>query len=429
MDSKPSMIKKVAYWILAFVPLFIILETSAYVLLKKTIPNRISGRVGDRNIEFQLDQRKQTSQNQHQIVFDSKTSTNSHGARAGGLRMFNPLLGWDYPPDITYQDIDNITYNHGPMGERLTCTSYENTFISTYGDSFTYCANVQDDCTWQTFLAKRLNRNVLNFGVGGYGTDQAVLKHELQNQINPKIVMLCILPENINRVVNIYRPFYTYNDPLRLTKPVFVKKGDQLVLVPNPLKSVDDIDKLDDPEFMMELAKYDYWYQLDQKLPGLSFPWTVSLFHWRDAVLKQIGISLPRTAYTTFLKPHYPWNLFDEDYPFSVMCHLVDRFVVNASARGSFPIIVIMPHKDYIQESMEHGVNRVARLVKYLTDQKYSFIDTVQIMANMGPSGSELERMYHGHATAWGNEVLAEIIFNHLKNLAPLKMDQEKTSP
>ncbi len=420
------MIKRLTYWILAFVPLFIILEVSAYILLKKTIPSRISGRVGEKNIEFQLSQRKQTSGGQPQIVSDSKTSTNGSGVV--GLRLFHPVLGWDYPPNIAYKDVDDVMYSHGPDGERKTCTSYENTLITTYGDSFTYCANVPDDCTWQTFLGQKLKQNVINFGVGGYGTDQAVLKHEFQNQIHTKIVMLCILPENINRIVNIYRPFYTYNDPLRLTKPIFVKKGDQLVLVPNPLRSAGDIDKLDDPKFMMELAKYDYWYQLDQKLPSLSFPWTVSLFHWRDAVLKQIGVSLPSPAHT-LLKPLYPWNLFDEDYPFSVMRHLVDRFVANALGEGSFPIIVIMPHKDYIQESMEYGVNRVARLVEYLTAQKYPFIDAVQIIANTKPSGTELEKMYHGHATAWGNEVLAEIIFNNLKNVAPLKMDQGKTSP
>ncbi|MFH0958454.1 MAG: SGNH/GDSL hydrolase family protein [Pseudomonadota bacterium] len=415
MPGEQSKTKIIIYWILAFIPLLVILEMSSYILLKKTIPTRISGRVGEKNIGFQLAQRKQTSGGQPQIVSDSKTSTNSSGTQIDGLRMFHPLLGWDYPPDITYQDIDNVTYHHGSLGERITCTSYEKTLVSTFGDSFTYCANVQDDCTWQTFLAKKLNQNVLNFGVGGYGTDQAVLKHELQNHVNSKIVMLCILPENINRVVNIYRPFYTYNDPLKLTKPIFVKNREELVLIPNPLKSVDDIDKLDDPEFMMELAKYDYWYQLDQKLPGLLFPWTVSLFRWRDAVLKQIGISLPRTAYT-LLKPHYPWNLFDEEYPFSVMCHLVDRFVANASARGSFPIIVIMPHKDYIQESMDYGVNRVARLEEYMTAKNYTFIDAVQLMTNMKPSTSELETMYSGHATARGNEVLAEIIYNHLKN-------------
>lgn len=418
MDSKPNPTKTIIYWIIAFVPLLVVLEVSSYVLLKKTIPSRITGRIGERGVEFQLSQRKQNPETQPQIVSTANVHKDKNKFSVVGSRMFHSSLGWDYPPDIIYQDIDNITYHHGSLGERLTCTSYQNTLMATYGDSFTYCANARDDCTWQTFLAKRLNQNVLNFGVGGYGTDQAVLKHELQNQIHTKIVVLCILPENINRVVNIYRPFYTYNDPLKLTKPIFVKKDGKLILVPNPIQSIDDIHKLDDPKFMKELAKYDYWYQLDQKLPDFSFPWIVSLFHWRDAVLNQIGVSLP-SGTRAFLKPHYPWNLFDEDYPFSVMRHLVDRFVTNALARGSFPIIVIMPHKDYVQESMDYGINRVSRLVDYLTVQKYSFVDAVQIIADMKPSKSKLEKMYQGHATAEGNQVLADILFSRLRKLAP----------
>ncbi len=418
MDSKPNPTKTIIYWIIAFVPLLVVLEVSSYVLLKKTIPSRITGRIGERSVEFQLNQRKLNPETQPQIVSTANVLKDKNKFSVAGSRLFQSSLGWDYPSHIIYQDIDNITYHHGSLGERLTCTSYQNTLMATYGDSFTYCANARDDCTWQTFLAKRLNQNVLNFGVGGYGTDQAVLKHELQNQIHTKIVMLCILPENINRVVNIYRPFYTYNDPLKLTKPIFVKKGGKLILVPNPIQSIDDIHKLDDPKFMKELAKYDYWYHLDQKLPDFSFPWIVSLFHWRDAVLNQIGVSLPSATHA-YLKPHYPWNLFDEDYPFLVMRHLVDRFVTNALARGSFPIIVIMPHKDYIQESMDYGINRVSRLVDYLTVQKYSFVDAVQIIANMKPSKSKLEKMYQGHATAEGNQVLADILFSRLRKLAP----------
>ena len=215
--------------------------------------------------------------------------------------MFHPVLGWDYPPNIIYQDIDDIIYHHGAHGERRTCTSYGTTLIATYGDSFTYCANVRDEDTWQTFLARKLSSNVLNFGVGAYGTDQAMLKYELQSQVRTKIVMLCIFPENINRIVNIYRPFYTYVDPVRLTKPLFVRHGDGFKLVSNPLKSAEDFSKLDDPTFLNELAKLDYWYQFDKNLPGLSFPWIFSLFHWWRPVLKQLSVSLPHA-----LDPYRP---------------------------------------------------------------------------------------------------------------------------
>jgi len=409
-----TLARKILFWVLAFAPLFIVLEASSYILIKKTVPNRIVARLENRSLDLYIAQRKQTLVEQPKILTTS-IATQGSDSNVAGLRMFHPELGWDYPPNIIYSDIDGITYHHGPYGERLTCTSYKTTSIATYGDSFTYCANVKDDCTWQTLLAHRLNQNVLNFGVGGYGTDQAVLKHELQSQTAAKIAMLCILPENINRIVNIYRPFYTYNDPLRLTKPIFIRKDNHLVLLSNPLRRFEDVKKLDDKAFLNEFGKYDYWYQLDQNLPQLSFPWSVSLLHWRAPVFQQIGISLPWPLHGLWWTPHYPWNLFDEDYPFSVMRHVVDRFVVNARSRGSIPIIVIIPHKDFIQELMDYGFSRAARLTDYLSAQKYPFIDVIQIMANMRPSRAQLERLYHGHATTEGNQLLADILYGNLK--------------
>ena len=363
--------KTILFWFLAFVPFLITLEASSYILMKKTIPTRITARLGKRSLDFYVAQRKHTEVNQPEIL-SKPTGSKGINDNHAGMRMFHPKLGWDYPPNIVYRDIDGITYHHGNLGERLSSDSFDTTLIATYGDSFTYCANVRDDCTWQTFLAKKLGANVLNFGVEGYGTDQAMMKHELQGQTKAKIVMLCILPENINRVVNIYRPFYTYNDPLQLTKPIFVRKGNRLVLMTNPLKYVDDVKKLDDRTFLEKLAKHDYWYQLDRKLPDISFPWTISLFHWANPVFEQIGISLP-AVFHNIQTPHYPWNLFDEEYPFSVMRHLVDRFEANANALGSTPIVVIMPHKDFIQETVNYGMNRTARACKLLDDPKIPF--------------------------------------------------------
>ncbi|MCL5125662.1 MAG: SGNH/GDSL hydrolase family protein [Deltaproteobacteria bacterium] len=405
--------KRIFFWFLAFAPLLIVIEASSYILIKKTIPSRIIARLGKTNLDSYLIQRKEMPSARPKIL-SSSVGIREQKAITAGLKMFHPVLGWNYPPNIVYQNIDGITYHHGPHGERITCSSYYETPIATYGDSFTYCENVRDECTWQTFLARKLNQNVLNFGVGGYGTDQAVLKYELQNQIKTKIVMLCILPENINRVVNIYRPFYTYNDPLRLTKPIFIKKNNQLKLVPNPLKRLADIKKLDEKTFLEDLAKYDYWYQLDQKLPELSFPWTASLLRWRKPVFQQIYISLPWSLRAQS-SLHYPWNLFDEDYPFSVMQHVVDLFVANAHKRGATPLIVIMPHKDFIQESMDYGFSRVARLTDYLSKAKYPFIDVVQIMADMNLSRSKLGKLYHDHATTEGNQVLADILYSYLK--------------
>ena len=37
--------------------------------------------------------------------------------------------------------------------------------ISCYGDSFTFCRQVNDDETWEHYLSKKLKTNVKNFAV------------------------------------------------------------------------------------------------------------------------------------------------------------------------------------------------------------------------------------------------------------------------
>ncbi len=266
---------------------------------------------------------------------------------------------------------------------------------------------------------------MLNFGVGGYGTDQALLKYELHEGAAPKLVMLCVLPENVNRVVNIYRPFYTYNDPLRLTKPMFFKDGDEVRLIPNPVTGVADIPKLDREEFLNDLGRVDYWYQLDRSLPGFSFPYTVSFFLWRGPVFSEFAGQIGRF---TGGKTKTPWNLFDQDGPLSIMCHIADRFVATARSRGSEPLIVIMPHKDYIREREDNGIVRVAGYLEYLSSRGYPFWDGIKAVAELNPSKRNLENWYDGHATAEGNRILASILSQFVKQNYPSITDKSKDS-
>ncbi|HEX8312241.1 MAG TPA: hypothetical protein VF614_13045 [Chthoniobacteraceae bacterium] len=45
--------------------------------------------------------------------------------------------------------------------------------INTYGNSFTQCHQVSDGETWQEYLAAHLGEPIRNFGMGGYGVNQA----------------------------------------------------------------------------------------------------------------------------------------------------------------------------------------------------------------------------------------------------------------
>lgn len=98
------------------------------------------------------------------------------------------------------------------------------------------------------------------------------------------------------------------------------------------------------------------------------------------------------------------------------MCHIVDTFVNTARSRGSIPIVVILPHEDHIQELMDYRVGRYDRLLDYMKEHQYRFIDVVRSMADMNPNRPQLKQWYKGHATREGNEIVAEIVASYLQN-------------
>ena len=406
-------LKLVAFWCVALVPYVIVAEFVSYLLIVESCPSRLRTRLGRGTIEA------------HPVALNKPRTHNAVVLQcAGGVGpsesideqrhlMFHSVLGWDYPPGLIYKDVDGVTYGLGPDGARRTCTAFKSTPITTYGDSFTYCANVQDEQTWQTYLGRKLKANVLNFGVGGYGTDQAYLKYQLNPSRMAKIVMLCILPENANRGVNIFRPFYTHEGSWGLTKPMFKETAEGFKLIPNSLNNVLEVTRLEDPDFLKRLGEMDYWYLLDQRMPAIKFPYLLSLYRWRETVFDQVG--------KPFLKfIHLPcgnsrgWNLIEQPEVLSVMCNITDLFVATARSRGAVPVIVIMPHKDYVRKVIEVGSGGTDGLVNYLKRKAYPHIDAIRAVAEMKPTRSQLDNWYHDHATAQGNMVLADIIFNYL---------------
>ncbi len=419
MIRRWTSLKTLCFWIIAMFPLVVLPELLSYFALENNVPSRIRGRVGRGDVQYQLAMRRNGGFERPVVVQAAARDGASDGLKESGLMMFHPVLGWDYRPDLVYKDLDGIEYRHDDDGARHTCTSFSTTSVAAYGDSFTYCSNVPDEKTWQSVLAGMLGTNVLNFGVGGYGTDQAALKYRLYGKLHAKVVMLCILPENINRVVNIYRPFYTYNDPLALTKPRFVLGSDGPHLIPNPIGSPVEVARLDDAKFLDKLGRMDYWYQFDRRLPSISFPYIYSLFQWRGPVLANLGLTLSRVLPGSHAQG-FPGNLFDEAEPLALMCHIVDLFVETARERGSQPIIVIMPHKDYVEEQQQFGISRVKKLLSHLQAKNYQYVDLVGEMAAMNPSRSQLDRWYRSHATAEGNEMVANLLARYFHRIKAL---------
>lgn len=409
--------KKVFFWIALVVPLIVLAEIGSWLLLK-SIPTRVRERALFKTPLDYIDSARKAVSSKPQIgIADERHQTK--GQKVANEKIFDSDLGWSYPPNLIFRDLNGVSYHYGPTGERLTCTSFPSDLIASYGDSFTNCAEVPDHETWQTFLGSVVKRNVLNYGVNGFGTDQAYLLYSRHTNLQAPIVMLCIFPENINRVVNVYRTFYIYNDPLCLTKPRFGFSEGTTVLRTNPVKSVDGIQKLSDPAFVAEIGSHDYWYQLAGKLPGLGFPYIYSVVQWRDVLARSIKASLCR-HFKGIVPPTFNQDLYQETEPLGVMCHIVDEFVSLAHKRDQYPIVVIIPHTDYVREVLELVASRTDPLIEYMKSRNYFFMDLVRAMADMNPTIQQLDSWYQGHATPEGNLVTARLMSKSLDKRAEL---------
>jgi len=199
---------------------------------------------------------------------------------------YDPDLGWVNKRGYNFNG-NPAQYTYDDQGARESTRPFANTRVSTYGDSFTHGDEVAPDQTWSQRLADQLHSNVLNFGVGGYGTDQAVLRVAKNCRAGRRtdVVVLGICSENVNRILGNLRAFYTNvvclscaaNGP----KPMFTKTAagfELLRLEPQPLAALDAA--------LDQARRHDFWYR------GFSFPYVLSLLRWysrdRDQV-RQCG--------------------------------------------------------------------------------------------------------------------------------------------
>jgi hypothetical protein len=156
--------------------------------------------------------------------------------------------------------------------------------IKVFGDSFAFGAGMNDRETFESLIEERTGWEALNYGVVGYGTDQALLKY-MDNGVKTKYTILTVLDENIERNITMCRGLLTGTLGL-LPKPRFVVNPDgSIVLLENPLRNVSELAKLKDMAFLQSLKEHDYWAKYYESLNApseLRWPATVTLLSHYD---------------------------------------------------------------------------------------------------------------------------------------------------
>lgn len=147
--------------------------------------------------------------------------------------------------------------------------------VTLYGESMTYGDDVSDAEAWGNLLAQRMGCPVGNFGVGGYGTDQALLRFIDNPADLAPATIVGVFADNLLRNVNQYRYFLTGGETLAL-KPRYVLENGTLNLVPLPNLSYEQfIDGLRDPRAILP---HEVFVPGSRHGPVIwTFPYTLSL--------------------------------------------------------------------------------------------------------------------------------------------------------
>ena len=198
--------------------------------------------------------------------------------QAVAVVLYDEMLGWTYRPNAAWQKRTFTTNSAGLRAQREYSKEPppDTLRIALFGDSFTAGDEAANDKIWGHQLEAKLNHGiraeVLNFGVGGYGIDQAFLKWQRQGrQYSPDIVIFGFQSENLDRNLNIFRGLYRRTLSAPFTKPRFVLTDHGLELINSPAMPPEQTIAAYESFANHPLAAYEDHYQR-----AADQPWWVS---------------------------------------------------------------------------------------------------------------------------------------------------------
>ena len=319
---------------------------------------------------------------------------------AAYLETRHPVLGW--PP--ANADADD---ERGAAGSRRSPAFPDPTrspgCVDLYGDSFTWSSDVEAKDAWGNVLSTLLDCRVLNFGVGGYGTDQAYLRFR-ENAGDPSpVVVIAHQPENILRNVNQYRPLL-YPVMLRF-KPRFRLDGDgNLELVDAPLIPVE--------QYAAFVRRPEDFLENEYFLPGgpsgvrharFPFTWTVIRAAAHFHIVSEIACT---PWYADFYEPDHPSQALQ------VTAGVLARFAELATQRDRTSVLAILPNSIDLRYRLSDGRWVFENLLVELRGRGHAVHNLGdEILRRLGDKDPcSLFTSCNGHYNARGSRLIAGIM-------------------
>ncbi|MGE0267485.1 MAG: SGNH/GDSL hydrolase family protein [Candidatus Omnitrophota bacterium] len=331
----------------------------------------------------------------------------------------HPGLGWSVKPNGSTE-----LYRANSQGIRADhnypLTPEENKIrILSFGDSFTHGDEVHNNETWQEYLnALDPRLETLNFGVSGYGVDQALLRYLQEGRkFHPQVVLIGFMSEDPTRHGSVYRPFFLPQSDFVLTKPRYKLTGGRLQLIGNPLPAVEDYHQFltQERQLLRKLGQEDFYFQ-NQTVP-----------HFAD---KMAVVRLIKLLFAQYINPKdnifTQESMYDPDSEiFQVSVAILETFYKSILEDGAIPVIVIIPSTGDLMRLQKHQLKNYQPFLKVFENKKWNYIDITDPFLYDKRNAASFVPLFapEYHFTALGNQRMAEYIYQYLteKDLLPKK--------
>ncbi len=302
----------------------------------------------------------------------------------GERAIVDPTLGWILKSNNATDD--HTTLDHG-IRQNFDEKTVRTGAVLAVGDSFTEGWEVDDSESWPAYLEKLTEMPVVNGGVGGYGTDQIILRTEqLLPIVRPKILIVGFLEFDI---------FRTGHSHFGAPKPYFTLERGELKYHPAP-----PIEPQTQNTFLTQL---------------------------RDVSRDILGYSAAADHLLAALAPNYwygggqkQWTRVDTD-AVRVTCKLLERLKKRADGDG-IRMLLFMQYYAHVVMAADQPPDHARRVMACAAAAGIQVVDQYSSLRAMYTADRNALRGYYmtygdtyTHMNPAGNQLAAKLLADSLR--------------
>jgi hypothetical protein len=326
---------------------------------------------------------------------------------SSGFLLYDPDLGWNNRPRTCTPEGRYCANSFGLRADReYTAAMRPGVFrVSMFGDSFVagFDADFPDSLAVQVegiLKARGLDAEVLNFGVGGFGFDQAYLYYNRDaSRFDTNVIVQGLQMENVGRDVTLFRIVAFPGTGIPFSKPRYILDDGKLELINRPTVAPEDVPKTLANFHRWPLAKYEasytdkyqhHWYT-----PSKLLSTVVELWSSREET---------------------PQDLFAVDgEAMNITVPLLERYRDEVARTGKPFVLIYFPRADVIDAVLAGKPDPWQPHLDRL--KGFTIIDpTPRLVAYAREHG--VASLYTGHYSPAGYHLVAEALAESLAKLA-----------